>query len=240
MDANPYQSPMAAGSDWAPPTEPGQPALFLPPRTMVVPLLYVGAVVSLINVAVLVMQYGLLSRAMGGENITSDEATLNDMQVGVAAILYLVVFLATVAAWWRWQLRAARNLRAFGGPLEFTPGWTIGWYFVPFANLFKPFQAMKEIYNTSDPRFAADEYRRTNNLAAGAVVAWWFLWIVGNIAGQISWRMPGESLTDLRIGSLLGIVEMGVLHLPLCLVAARMIRTINRNQLVQHRGQRIE
>ncbi|NOR62599.1 MAG: DUF4328 domain-containing protein [Rhodobacteraceae bacterium] len=34
-------------------------------------------------------------------------------------------------------------------PGRIRPGWAVGWYFIPFANLWKPFVAMKEIWNSS-------------------------------------------------------------------------------------------
>ena len=227
MDSNPYQSPQVTELAIEP-GESGGTGRFLPPRTLVVPLLYACAVASLLNLAANGMQFGLLSRAAAGATIGDDEAMTNDLIVAGAAILYLVLFLMTLVTWWRWQLRAAHNLRAWGSNYEFTPGWTVGWYFVPFANLVKPFQAMKEIYGASDPRAATAGYRAAT-AAAGIVVAWWSLWLLGNFLGHVAWRMPDETIHDLRNSTIFSIVEAG-LDIPLCLVAAAMIRAVNRNQ----------
>ena len=32
---------------------------------------------------------------------------------------------------------------------SFTPGWSVGWFFVPIMNPWKPFQAMREIWQAS-------------------------------------------------------------------------------------------
>lgn len=49
-----------------------------------------------------------------------------------------------------------------------SPGWAVGWYFVPFANLFKPLQAMKEIWLESNRAGTSYESR------GSAILGWWW------------------------------------------------------------------
>lgn len=55
--------------------------------------------------------------------------------------------------WLRWLYLAAFNVRALGASrLRFTPGWAVGWSFIPVANLWMPYLALKEIWQASiDP-----------------------------------------------------------------------------------------
>lgn len=56
-----------------------------------------------------------------------------------------------------WLYRMNANLRQLSSkPMEFTPGWMIGWYFIPFANLFKPFQGMRELWQVSHKQWDAN------------------------------------------------------------------------------------
>ena len=49
-----------------------------------------------------------------------------------------------------WIHRANHNARQLGADdMRFTPGWAVGWYFVPIAWFWKPYQAMKEIWLAS-------------------------------------------------------------------------------------------
>ena len=49
-----------------------------------------------------------------------------------------------------WVYRANYNVRCLGArDLRFTPGWSVGWFFVPIANLWKSYQVMKEIWQAS-------------------------------------------------------------------------------------------
>jgi serine/threonine protein kinase len=76
----------------------------------------------------------------------------------------------------------ARSLGAEG--LRFTPGWCVAWCFVPIANLFKPYQAVKEIYLASEPGAGAREWRGARSpvilpLWWGAWLATWLLFLLG-------------------------------------------------------------
>jgi hypothetical protein len=46
----------------------------------------------------------------------------------------------TPVAFLMWEYRVVRQLGALGLDVGATPGWAIGWWFVPFANLVKPFK----------------------------------------------------------------------------------------------------
>lgn len=234
MDQNPYQSPQAPLSPFMfPAISTELYGEFLAPRTAVVAMLYAGAAVSGVQTLLLAYQWHLLGRMGGAGNWTQEEAELNDLVVTSSAGLFAVVYLITLIVWWRWQLRAAHNIRAFGRrTFAFSPGWSIGYYFVPILNLFKPFQAMKEIEKASTPGVEVD-CPNFEQMDGSALVGWWWaLWIIGNIAGRIVTRLPAETIPELQASSLIGVAQC-VWHLILCLVAARMIRGINANQLAK-------
>lgn len=79
---------------------------------------------------------------------------------------------------------AARNIERANAPgLTSGAGMVVAWTFIPFANLFKPFQAMGEIWATSfDP---------VRGLAAkpAFLLVWWLPWIVGNIVSNVTQRL---------------------------------------------------
>ncbi|WP_017665762.1 DUF4328 domain-containing protein [Porphyrobacter sp. AAP82] len=116
----------------------------------------------------------------------------------------LAVFIASVIAISMWIYRAHANLHEAGLPaLKFSPGWAVGWYFIPIANLFKPFQAMRELWT--------DSHQTSDSFSAdppGNLGAWWGLWIVGNILGNISTRLSllGDG-TTIQLAIALGLAS---------------------------------
>ncbi len=97
------------------------------------------------------------------------------MLISGISLLIISIFGLIVSAIWIY--RASKNA-AFMDPYpnRIRPGWAVGWYFIPFANLWKPFEAMKEIWNSSfSPALAP------NAPAAVMVGFWWATRIADNI-----------------------------------------------------------
>lgn len=123
--------------------------------------------------------------------------------LGIAGF-YTVAFIVSVVLVAMWIHRAHANLRDAGFTgLEFTPGWAVGWFFVPFANLIKPFQAMRELWNASlgEPGGFAEP-------APGQIKFWWGGGIVGNIGSNISTRLSSsDDASALWLSALLGAIS---------------------------------
>lgn len=112
-----------------------------------------------------------------------------------AAAITVAVNLAACVIFLMWLHRAATNVRAFGHQgLEFTPGWCVGWWFVPFAHLVKPLRAMQEVWRASDPDAlnaldgGYDWTWRKSPLAA-TMGAWWGAWIISGILDRVSGKI---------------------------------------------------
>ena len=116
--------------------------------------------------------------------------------IGLLAILEILLRVLTIIFFLIWLNRSYKNLSALNvGNLEFTPGWAVGWWFIPFANLVKPFQIMRELWNASDSDFDADGFL-SNQFSAPAIIGWWWgLLIVGNIIGRIADKVVDFNLS---------------------------------------------
>lgn len=111
-----------------------------------------------------------------------------------------------------WIYRAAANIVAAGTiGFDYTPGWAVGWFFVPIANLFKPYAAMRQIWNASHGE-QGDQLERPEGLLA----IWWGCWLLSNIASNISFRLtfnpasPDELQTGLQIGIFAALVSLAL------------------------------
>ncbi len=102
------------------------------------------------------------------------------LSVGLVAILDLIALIVTVILVGCCIYRASANAHGIAGGLAISPGWAVGWYFIPLANLFQPYIAMKEIW-------LASHYH--GDLGAGEATPllpwWWGLWILSGIMGEL-------------------------------------------------------
>lgn len=137
--------------------------------------------------------------------------------IGLTAILHVLALAATLILVGCWIYRASANAHVIGGELTITPGWAVGWYFVPFANLVKPFQAMKETWLASH---YGSEWGRGD--ATDLLNWWWGLWIVSNIISNIDWRLS----VDIPLFGL----AAGAIGVPLSLILMKLMKQIRDGQ----------
>ncbi|RZK00190.1 MAG: DUF4328 domain-containing protein [Novosphingobium sp.] len=96
-------------------------------------------------------------------------------------LLYVLTFAATVVLVAMWVYRAHANLRAAGiDDLAFSPGWAVGWYFVPVATFVQPFKAMRELWSVS-----LGQYESFGDDADPQIKLWWGTWLAGNIIAYV-------------------------------------------------------
>jgi hypothetical protein len=52
-----------------------------------------------------------------------------------------------------WIYRINSNTRSLGAAadMKYTPGWSVGWFFIPIANIWKPYQVLKELWISNHP-----------------------------------------------------------------------------------------
>jgi hypothetical protein len=138
--------------------------------------------------------YGLCLLAEIALTLQSPDADLAPSPALAIALLARLLFLLltyVVACFWIYN--AACNARAFGAKgLQITPGWAVGWYFIPVMCLFKPFQGMAEIWEASVSP-ASWQAQRT----PGLLRVWWGAWLLTNLVGAVVSRFDGLRLQAL-------------------------------------------
>lgn len=149
---------------------------------------------------------------------------------------------ATIVVWLVWQHHAAANLRARGYErLRVTPGWAVGWWFVPIANLWMPLVSMLELDRRSTPD---GQERRASPLLGW----WWGAWLAQSLlpAAAIviavaprfeSWaRMVEPNATTIDVTPLANVAApwlavAGLLQLVAAVLAMRVVGRIDAAQL---------
>ncbi len=110
--------------------------------------------------------------------------------------------------------------------MEFTPGWSIGYYFIPILTLWKPYQAMKEIWKASKK---PSDWASQNT--SGILPIWWTLWLISNFLGQAILRlsMRAEELNELINLNIITQIS-DILDIPLALVLLAIVNSIHNMQ----------
>ena len=239
MSSNPYESPAPIE---ATPMPPQLPAAIVPfesgHRRAVVAKVLLGfnILVSCLAALSYWMQISLLEQAKVGQ--ASEEALMmNDARVGLIALAELAILISTAVVFLMWFHRVYRNLPALGAAgLRFTPGWVVGYWFIPFANLVRPVQAAGEMFRGSDPAlnetWGTAWQRRPGSVLVGS---WWAIWLISNIYDNFSMRisLATESIESLISSSWLSIVG-AALNILAALLAIAMITSIDRRQEVKY------
>jgi hypothetical protein len=192
-------------------------------RTRLV-VIAIWAVIALEIVTV----FGQMAEFAGVVDLATGEDGLT-MLVALSYMAYLVAMLICIVLVCMWIHRAHANLHQSGiDGLEFTPGWAVGWYFVPFANLVKPYGAMRELWHAS--------HGRTGDLAAPApslINYWWAAWLAGNIISNISTQMVLRDPSLVSPAALMGAIG-SILSLG---AAVMLLQLIQRISAAQRNGQ---
>lgn len=131
-----------------------------------------------------------------------------------------------------WQHRAYKILPALDAPRpDFSSGWVIGSWFVPFLNLFRPYEIVKYIRDKSDPDTVNVEVGHHDTGGNFTLKAWWGFWIATAIVGRFSDRISrrAENLDDHVAASRVGIFVSGLTLVAACLAIA-VARNITSRQ----------
>lgn len=112
-----------------------------------------------------------------------------------AAGLQALLLLATGVCFFVWTYRLNRNLRALGVTgLQFTPGWAVGYFFIPIMSLYRPYQIFREIWQGSDPGLAPRSGRAWQNIRPPALLGfWWVLWLISNLVDRLAAQTPNDT-----------------------------------------------
>lgn len=168
----------------------------------------------------------------------NDSLSLWELVLGLIALVFLPIFIFTVVTFLMWLYRTHTNLPALrSDSTEFTPGWAVGWWFIPFANLVKPYQAVRNVWSESDPEVSAEDKNFLSSVQAGApgfIMVWWGVWILGNIVSNISNRIDIFAKPELQsIAATIGSIESAV-WIAGSVLAIMVVSSITERQEQRH------
>jgi hypothetical protein len=126
-------------------------------------LLGVTIATNMLSLLALGAQRSLLDRGVG--QIALSEWHTSVSRVNNLAIFELILYVVTVVAFFMWLHRCYVNAALLGvRGLRFTPGWAVGYWFIPVLNIVRSKQILDELWRVTAPpnRLNAGEKERTS------------------------------------------------------------------------------
>ena len=179
---NPYSPPATAIE--ASPAAAGYRSA-LPLAKAMVAVLGLNAFVEVLSDLNGLLTISVMERVAAGEQVPEAQLSAIDTRSSVVVGLGLILLVTVIVQFCLFMARTNRNARAFGSHLRITPRWAAGFFFVPIVNLWKPYQAMKEIWQGSDP----DPNVYAWHVRVPALMKfWWAVYLLNNFGGYIVLR----------------------------------------------------
>lgn len=144
---------------------------------------------------------------------SGDSAALQDLEsleiwIAMISLGSLCLLVATGISFLMWQYRSVANLPALGiDDCRYTPGWSVGWWFVPVMNLFAPPQIIGDLWRASDSRAQIGTWK---SVGFPALVGWWWgFFLLAYLCAFVVHGLNLGELTELSDFQHLSLASMG-------------------------------
>jgi hypothetical protein len=159
--------------------------------------------------------------------LTPDQVATNDPIQGILGLLQSGLGIVTGITFLKWIYRAYKNIQGFGAEgLRFSPGWAVGYYFIPILSLIRPVQVMSEIWRASD-----DPRNWPRRPGSWVIVSWWTLFLIYTGVTQVSLEIAIQASTNDQwtLAAVLAIAG-DLFSIPLSIAALRLVTEVYRRQ----------
>ncbi|MFC3077126.1 DUF4328 domain-containing protein [Phenylobacterium terrae] len=155
----------------------------------------------------------------------AETATL-DILLSSVALLQLVIWVIAAFLVLKWIYRTKLNAHELATGLQTSPGWAVGWFFVPVVSLWMPFESLRETWKAShDP--ASWPGLKTPALLYG----WWALWILSSVIGlaALPATLQADTVRELHTLDVVAMVTYP-LNIVVNLMFAQIVRRLSEAQ----------
>ncbi|MFJ8868124.1 DUF4328 domain-containing protein [Streptomyces sp. NPDC102473] len=165
-----------------------------------------------------------------GETGLFDPAPADRAEIlyGMAGSLQLLAMLATAVVFIIWFHRVRINAEVFDASLQpMRPGWAIGGWFVPVANLWLPRRVAAGVW-TASAQTNTDGGWRTVSMAP--LDLWWTLWVVSTLFTWISSKIYDQAELSEVAGAVTLVMAADGLDIVAAVLAILFVRRLTRMQ----------
>jgi heme/copper-type cytochrome/quinol oxidase subunit 2 len=211
-----------------------------PTRTLSRWVVWLLAGVAALTLLAIIFRFGQLSllqkiRDQGAGAVTRAQAGAADDRLTAVSVPLGILTVATIVLWCVWQFRAQANLRPLGAAnLRYSPGWAVGWWFIPFANIVMPYLTVRELWKASDPEGGSVGWQMVKTTPL--LPFWWACWlgyaVLVSIGTSIlaSAESNGIASVPTRISVTWWSIAGQVAYIVAAVLAIQIVRQIEQRQ----------
>ena len=149
-----------------------------------------------------------------------------DMILALVYLGWFAVNLVTAFLVLKWIYRVNANAQLHASDMSVSPGWNVGFFFVPVLTWWKPFQGVRETWQVSH----GPEHWRDMPVP-GLLRWWWACWLASSMIGYVSMRLAFSADTAADTAAALWLdVASGIIGVPLAILLIRIVRRLTAAQ----------
>ncbi|HEX8515778.1 MAG TPA: DUF4328 domain-containing protein [Bacteroidia bacterium] len=190
-------------------------------------IFYLLVAISIISFYSYYLQYELLLSWKEGAGIQPEAAAANDQRQQIIHRVNLVLLLGSSVLFLMWIYRAYDNLyKLHPDKMDCSPGWAVGFWFVPVISLYKPYSIVKEIWEKTQEYVMTEDQKHAIHRAY-LVGAWWVLYLISIISSYVVLGMGDQNSIDGLISLTVALMLSNVF-----LIIVKVITLIMINRIV--------
>jgi len=190
--------------------------------------------ITLLNILTGYNELRILKNAEMGFFVSESEAEFTDLMQGIAGLLGLIVYITSVVVFIMWFRRAYGNLHRMGiSYLKNTESMAVWTWFVPFINLYKPFQIMSEIWLETQEKIKKLDAEYIIKSGTLLIALWWSLFLISGFLGRyvLQTSFKDETLEQLILHSEMSLYS-DILEVPEALLVILIVLKISKMEVV--------
>ena len=194
-----------------------------------------GLVIASVAIAFRLSERSLLHRIVDHLGVSRSDAIASDDRIHAIGVLVVVGLVVTAVVFIAWFRRAYKNTAAFSAPRRYSAGWAVGGWFVPFASFFIPKKIANDIWRGADPNGRTG----SDGQVPAVLNAWWASWIALGLAARFGTMGGSSTSAHDALNRNLGSVVMFAAFVVASVLAAAVVRSVDRRQAARAASLRI-
>ncbi len=198
-------------------------------------ILFIG-LVALTDLSLIIgfaWRYILISKKLKADNIDDDILSFSDWLIQLFSVLHIILFIVSGIFFIRWLLGIYNNLDAKSIKPRHSKAMVIWSWIIPVINLYYPYQILKD-FDSKLSRLIKLKKQDYIAPVSSIIGLWWTLWILDNFFNRIVFRMPTNTLEELKSDALVEIF-LYAFDIVLVIVVIKMIQNFIKKEEILYK-----